>query len=107
MRRVVVTGIGVVSALGNNASDFWAAVSSGRSGIGPITKIDTTDLRFKNAAEVRDFDASQHFDDKSLLWLDPFSHFGIVAAREAVARAERDVSTAMAEMNRGGYVVKS
>ncbi len=88
MRRVVVTGIGVVSALGNNANDFWIAVSSGRSAIGPITKVDTTDLRFKNAAEVRDFDASQHFDDKSLLWLDPFSHFGIVAAREAVADSQ-------------------
>ncbi len=85
MRRVVVTGIGVVSALGNNAGDFWKAVGSGRSAIGPIIKIDTTDLRFKNAAEVRGFDASEHFDDKSLLWLDPFSHFGIVAAREAVA----------------------
>ena len=85
MRRVVVTGIGVVSALGNNAMDFWAAVSSGRCGIGPITKVDTSDIRFKNAAEVRGFDASAHFDDKSLLWLDPFSHFGIVAARQAVA----------------------
>lgn len=88
MRRVVVTGIGVVSALGNNAGDFWSAVSSGRSAIGPITKVDTTDLRFKNAAEVRGFDASEHFDDKSLLWLDPFSHFGIVAAREAVADSQ-------------------
>lgn len=85
MRRVVVTGIGVVSALGNNAMDFWAAVSSGRSGIRPITKIDTSDLRFKNAAEVRNFNASEHFEDKTLLWLDSFSHFGIVAAREAVA----------------------
>ena len=85
MRRVVVTGIGVVSALGNNAEDFWGAVSSGRSGIGPITKVDTADLRFKNAAEVRGFDAAEHFEDKNLLWLDPFSHFGIVAAREAVA----------------------
>ena len=88
MRRVVVTGIGVVSALGNNAGNFWSAVSSGRSAIGPITKVDTTDLRFKNAAEVRGFNASEHFDDKSLLWLDAFSHFGIVAAREAVADSE-------------------
>lgn len=85
MRRVVVTGIGVVSALGNNVGDFWSAASAGRSGIGPITKVDKTDLRFKNAAEVRGFDAAAHFDDKSLLWLDSFSHFGIVAARQAVA----------------------
>ena len=105
MRRVVVTGIGVVSALGNNASDFWAAVSSGRSGIGPITKIDTTDLRFKNAAEVRDFDASQHFDDKSLLWLDPFSHFGIVAAREAVADSRIKFTDALRD--RSGVITGS
>lgn len=85
MKRVVITGIGVVSALGNNAADFWRALSSGESGIGPITKVDPAKLRFKNAAEVRGFDASQHFDDKSLMWLDPFAHFGIVAAREAVA----------------------
>ena len=85
MRRVVVTGIGVVSAVGNNTAGFWNALSSGRSGIGPITKVDTAELRFKNAAEVRGFDAAEHFEDKALLWLDPFSHFGIVAAREAVA----------------------
>ncbi|MFM9905727.1 MAG: beta-ketoacyl-[acyl-carrier-protein] synthase family protein [Pyrinomonadaceae bacterium] len=85
MKRVVITGIGVVSALGNNTADFWASLKAGRSGIGPITKVPTDDLRFKNAAEVRGFDATKHFEDKQLLWLDPFSHFGIVAAREAVA----------------------
>lgn len=85
MRKVVITGIGVVSAIGNNADDFWASLSAGRSGIGPMTKLDSSSLRFHNAAEVKDFDASKHFDDKSLLWLDPFSHYGIVAAREAVA----------------------
>ncbi len=85
MRKVVVTGIGVVSAIGNNADDFWTSVSSGRSGIGPITKIDTAELRFKNAAEVKNFDSTKQFDDKSILWLDPFAQFGIVAAREAIA----------------------
>ncbi|MGH9820175.1 MAG: beta-ketoacyl-[acyl-carrier-protein] synthase family protein, partial [Pyrinomonadaceae bacterium] len=85
MRKVVITGIGVVSAIGNNALDFWASLAAGRSGIGPITKLDSSTLRFHNAAEVKDFDAGQHFDEKSLLWLDPFSHYGIVAAREAVA----------------------
>lgn len=84
MKRVVITGIGVISALGNNAADFWRALSSGESGIGPITKVDPANLRFKNAAEVRGFDAGEHFDDKSMMWLDPFAHFGIVAAREAI-----------------------
>lgn len=85
MKRVVITGVGVVSSLGNNRSDFWGSISSGRSGIGPITKVDTLDLRFKNAAEVRGFDASDHFDDRMMLMLDPFAHFGVVAAREAIA----------------------
>ena len=85
MRRVVITGIGTVSALGNNAREFWDAIKSGRSAIGPITKADVSNMRFKNAAEVRGFDETEHFDDKMLLWLDPFSHYGIVSAREAVA----------------------
>lgn len=85
MKRVVITGIGVVSAIGNNTGDFWASLKAGRTGIGPITKVPTDDLRFKSAGEVRGFDATEHFDDKALLWLDPFSHFGIVAARQAIA----------------------
>lgn len=85
MKRVVVTGIGVVSALGNNAKDFWKSIGTGTSGIAPITKVDTSNLRFQNAAEVKNFNADEHFDEKFLLWLDPFSLYGIVSAREAVA----------------------
>ena len=85
MRRVVITGVGVISGLGNNAAEFWDALSAGRSGIGPITKSETTNLRFQNAAEVRGFDETQHFEDKMLLWVDPFAHFGIVSARDAIA----------------------
>ena len=84
MRRVVITGVGVVSGLGNNARDFWESIKSGKSAIGPITKADVSNMRFKNAAEVRDFDETEHFDDKMLIWLDPFAHYGIVSAREAV-----------------------
>ena len=59
MRRVVITGIGVICALGNNASDFWESIKAGRSGIGPITKADVSEIRFKNAAEVRGFDETE------------------------------------------------
>ena len=65
MKRVVITGIGVVSAIGNNTGDFWASLKDGRTGIGPITKVSTDDLRFKSAGEVRGFDATEHFDDKA------------------------------------------
>ena len=85
MKRVVITGVGVVSGLGNNAGEFWRALSAGRSGIGPITKADVANMRFKNAAEVRGFNEKEHFEDKMLLWLDPFAIYGIVSAREAIA----------------------
>ena len=87
MRRVVLTGIGVVSPIGNNVGEFWDSLAAGRSGIGPITKVDTADLRFKNAAEVQGFDAAEHFDERAMMMLDPFAHFGITAAREAVKDA--------------------
>ncbi len=84
MNRVVITGIGVVSALGNTAADFWDSIKNGRTGVGPITKIDVEGTRIKNAAEVRGFDPKDFFDDKRLMYLDPFSQYGLVAAREAV-----------------------
>lgn len=87
MRRVVITGIGVVSAIGNDSRSFWRSLTEGRSGIGAISRANSADLRFKNAAEVCDFNAAEHFTDKELMWLDPFSHYGIVAAREAIADA--------------------
>jgi nodulation protein E len=85
MKRVVITGVGVVSALGNNAQEFWESIKAGRSGIEAITKVDMSDIRFKKGAEVKNFDATGHFDDKLLMWLDPFCQFGIVSSREAIA----------------------
>ena len=84
MRRVAITGIGVVAPIGNTAGEFWDSLAAGRSGIGPITKVDTSEMRFKNAAEVKNFDAAEHFDERAMMMLDPFAHFGITAAREAV-----------------------
>jgi nodulation protein E len=95
MRRVVITGLGVVSALGNNAAEFWESLRDGRAGIGPITKVDTADLRFKNAAEVRGFDAGEHFDERMMMMLDPFAHFGVVAAREAISDSGIDFSNGL------------
>ncbi|HLA95942.1 MAG TPA: beta-ketoacyl-[acyl-carrier-protein] synthase family protein [Pyrinomonadaceae bacterium] len=92
MRRVVITGIGVVSALGNDVPAFWDSLCAGRSGIGPITKVDTAEIRFKNAAEVRGFDAAEHFNDRMMMMLDPFAHFGVVAARQAIKDSGIDLS---------------
>ena len=99
MRKVVITGLGVVSAIGNNAAEFWTSLSDGRTGIGQIAKTDVTGLRFQNAGEVKGFDASAHFDEKALLWLDPFAQFGIVAAREAIADSGIEFSDDLKEMS--------
>src|SRR5258708_6815548 len=86
-RRVAVTGVGVVCALGQNCGEFWRALSEGRSGIGPLQAVESGLLRFENGAEVRNWDALRYFDEKEAGLLDRFAQFGVVAAREAVADA--------------------
>ena len=102
MKRVVITGIGVVSALGNNVAEFWESLSAGRSGIAEVTKADMSTIRYKNAAEIKGFDENAHFDDKALVWLDPFSQFGIVAAREAIADSGIEFTDALRD--KGGVI---
>ena len=87
MRRVVITGMGCVSALGTTAAATWAAMREGRGGIGPLAGLDDPTLRTAVAAQARDFDAATHFDDKRLVLLDPVSQYALVAAREAMAQA--------------------
>jgi nodulation protein E len=85
MRRVVVTGIGVLSACGNNAPEFWDFISRGRSGIEAIKSVETSTLRFKNGAEVKNYDHGAHFAGSQVDLLDRFAQFALVAAREAIA----------------------
>jgi len=86
-RRVAVTGLGVISALGKNAQEFWQALVAGRPGIGPLQSIDPTLLRFPNGAEVRGYAPSSYFDEKDIGLLDRFAQFGVIAAREAIVAA--------------------
>ncbi len=83
-RRVAVTGIGIISAVGADAGEFWESISEGRSGIGPIASVDVKGLRMQNGAEVRGFDPVRHFGEKEAEFLDRFAQFAAVAAREAV-----------------------
>ena len=85
--RVVVTGLGVISALGHNCSDFWSALAEGRPAIGPLEAIDRALLRFQNGAEVRGYEPSSYFDEKEIGLLDRFAQFGVLAAREAIQDA--------------------
>ena len=90
-RRVVVTGLGAVTPIGNNVADFWSGVKEGKVGIGPITKFDTTDYKVKNAAEVKGFVAQEFMDFKAAKWMEPFSQYAVAAAKEAYADAGLDI----------------
>jgi nodulation protein E len=87
MRRVAITGMGSISALGHDAGAQWKAMREGRSGIGPIANIPTDLLNVKIAAEVRGYDPLKHFDSKRIIMLDRVSQFALIAAREAVAQS--------------------
>jgi nodulation protein E len=87
LRRVAVTGIGVISALGANRESFWRALAAGESGIRPMELVPPGTVRFPNAAEARDYRTADHFDEKEATLLDRFAQFAAVAAREAVRDA--------------------
>jgi nodulation protein E len=83
-RRVAITGLGAVSALGNNIPETWDAVCHARSGVAPIQGVDVTDMRFQNGAQVSNYDPLTHFTANRALFMDPFAQFAVIAAREAV-----------------------
>jgi nodulation protein E len=87
MRRVAVTGLGVICATGKNRCEFAASLRTGRCGIGPITQADVSGIRFGNGAEVAEYDACQYFEMKQIDIIDRFAQFAAIAAREAVADA--------------------
>ncbi len=84
-RRVAVTGLGLICALGNSVAESWTAMLAGRCAIAPIESVDTSTLKFHNGAEVRSFDAARHFEGARLDLLDRFAELVLAAAREAVA----------------------
>src|ERR1700682_1274383 len=90
MRRVVITGMGAINALGHDAPSSWQAMRDGRSGIAPMLNIPTDLTNVKIAAEVRGYDPLAHFDSKRLILLDRVSQFALIAAREAVAQSGLD-----------------
>jgi nodulation protein E len=83
----VITGIGVISGIGATREAFWDSLRQGRSGIRPITSTATSDLRFRNGAEVADYSHSPYFTDKQADFMDRFAQFAVIASREAVAQA--------------------
>jgi len=96
-RRVVITGIGVISALGHNRAENWEALAASRSGIGRIESVDVGRLRFQNGAEVKGFAPERWFDAARLAPLDRFAQFAVIAAREAVEDAAIELTPALRE----------
>ena len=104
LKRVVVTGLGAVSPLGNDVATTWAAALAGKSGAAPITHFDASKFKTQFACEVKNFNAADHFDRKKLRQLDLYAQYGIVAARQAVADAGLDAEGAI-NKDRVGVIV--
>jgi 3-oxoacyl-[acyl-carrier-protein] synthase II len=86
-RRVVVTGLGIVSPVGNDVATAWANITAGKSGIGPVTHFDASTFPTRIAGEVRDFDPAQFVAAKDVKKMDPFIHYGVAASVQALADA--------------------
>lgn len=97
MNRVVVTGLGVVSSVGQSTADFWNALIAGRSGFAKATLGTSAQATEKLVGEVKDFDPAQHFDKSQLPLLDRVSQFAVVAARQAVKQSGIDLQGELAE----------
>jgi 3-oxoacyl-[acyl-carrier-protein] synthase II len=93
MRRVVITGIGALTPIGNNLNDYWTNLKNGVSGAAPITKFDTSKFKATFACELKNYDPKDHFDVKEIRKYDPFSQYALVAVAEAVKHAEIDFDT--------------
>ncbi|SEO52460.1 3-oxoacyl-[acyl-carrier-protein] synthase II [Aquisalimonas asiatica] len=96
-RRVVVTGLGIVSPVGNNISEAWDNICAGRSGIRPIDRFDTEQFATRFGGTIQGFDAKEHINPKDARKMDPFIHYGIAAANQALDDAGLDVTESNAE----------
>lgn len=105
--RIVITGVGAVTPIGNDAETFWSNLVAGKSGAAPITQFETTDLPVEFACEVKDFDPSNYIDAKSARRMDRFSQFAVVSAGQALDDAGLTIDESNAQrtaiiMNTGG-----
>lgn len=91
-RRVVVTGLGAITPIGNSVEEFWEGLCEGRTGIGPITYFDTAEYKVKLAAELKDFKPGDYMDVKSARRMEPFSQYAVAAAKQALDDCGIDLS---------------
>ena len=104
-KRVVITGMGTMNAIGLDTDSFWSGVVDGKSGIVPITKFDTENFTTKIAAEMQNYQAEEHFDKKDARKIDPYAQYALVCAREAISRSGLDFENE--DTTRVGVIVGS
>lgn len=104
-RRVVVTGLGAITPIGNNIKEFWDGIKEGKCGIDEIKGFDTTNFKVKLAAEVKDFNPEDYLDRKNVKRLDKFSIYAMIAAREAMEDSK--ITKENTNMDRCGAVISS
>lgn len=90
-KRVVVTGLGAITPIGNSVEEFWNGIKEGKTGFGPITYFDTTDYKCKLAAEVKDFNPENYMDKKSARRMEAFCQYAVAAAKQAIDDAKLDM----------------
>ena len=86
MERVVITGMGAITPVGNDVPSFWESLKTGKCGIGPITKFDVSDFKVKLGAEVKDFDPTQYMEKREARRADANVHYAMAAAVQASSR---------------------
>ncbi len=96
MKRVVITGMGLITSLGHTVEETWEALCQGRSGVGPISNFDAREYPVRFAAEVRNFDPSPYMERKEIRRNDPFTHLAVGASRQALAQAQLTISDQLA-----------
>lgn len=104
-RRVVVTGLGAITPIGNNVEEFWKGIKEGKCGIDEITKFDTTNFKVKLAAEVKGYNPEEYFDRREAKRLDLYSQYAMIASREAWKDSKLDKEKE--NMERVGVIIGS
>ncbi len=104
-RRIVITGLGLLSPVGNTVDAAWLAVREGKSGIGPVTEFDVSQLNTRIAGEIRDFEASQFMDEKEARRSDKFLQYGIAAGVQAIADAGLNQNESNIDQERVGFAL--
>ena len=97
LSRVVVTGMGLLTPVGNDVVSTWEALCQGKSGVGPITSYDTSQFRVHFGAEIKNFDPSLYMDRKTIRHTDPYEHFAVATAKQALTHSGLEISKESAD----------